>query len=987
MDDTPRDRWRRVEEIFSEAIALPESDREAYLERACGDDGELRREVDSLLRADAAAGGFGAAVEAALGEVAASVHGEPSRTFEGRRIGSYEVRGVLGRGGMGAVYSAVRADDEYRQEVAIKLVRLGADDPRIRRRFLTERQILADLDHPNIARLLDGGTTEDGLPYVVMERVEGEPIDVYCDRRGLSIDDRLRLFVRVCEAVQFAHRSLVVHRDIKPGNILVTDDGVPKLLDFGIAKLLDVPPGTAHTRTAARLMTPEYASPEQVRGETITTASDVYSLGVLLYELLTGRRPYRLAGRTPRETERAITEEEPERPSAAVTRAGGEAVEVEGAGDGSPQEVAAARGTTPHRLRRRLRGDLDKILLMSLRKEPGRRYASVEGLAEDIRRHLDGLPVRARPDSVGYRLGKFVRRHRVGVAGTAAALVVVAGLTAFYTARLAAERDRARAEAEKAERVVGFLTGLFEAADPYEARGRELTAGELLDAGAGRIERELADQPELRATMLGVIGGVYESLGLYEEAGPFLEGALELRRAEGDAGPLPRAEAMHDLAGLARDLGDYERADSLLLAAQELRRAELDPPHVDLVATLNGLGMNAFHRGDYARADSVLREATDMGRRLPPSEANIETLVVALANLGRTQSRQGNHAEAETVLREALERARAGLGEDHPGVGYYLDALAETLRLQGKPAEAVALFREAVEHGERILGADHPSTTVRLSNLAVALQNLDRHDEAIEILTRVLEHQRDVYDPDHDKLATTLNNLAASYVAKEALDEAERLYRRSLEIRRGTFGDDHPEVATTLNNLAHVAADRRDFAGALDYQRQALAIDRETLSEDHPYIGQDLVLIGIYLLGDGQVEAAGEPLRHGSDMIRSALGADHPAVAEGLHNLARYFLATGQLDKAERTVREALRIRRTALDADNWLIALSQTLLGEVLAARGSYAEAEPLLVNGYDAVRAGTTENSRHRELARQRVVEFFRSLGEPARAEAVPP
>jgi len=987
MSTTESGRWELVQEIFEAAAALPEAERAGYLEGACGEDDELRREVESLLRADAAAAGFGAALEAAVGDAAAALRSEPPPELAGRRIGAYEVRSVLGHGGMGAVYGAVRADDEYEKEVAIKLVRLGADDPDIRRRFLTERQILASLDHPNIARLLDGGTSDDGLPYVVMERVEGEPIDVYCDGRRLSVDERLRLFLRVCEAVQFAHRSLVVHRDIKPGNIMVTAEGVPKLLDFGIAKLLDVPPGAAQTRTAARLMTPEYASPEQVRGDVITTASDVYSLGVLLYELLTGRRPYRLAGRTPQETERAITEGGPERPSAAVTRPADDTGVGAGSHSSAASEVATARRTTTQRLRRRLRGDLDNILLMALRKEPSRRYASVERLAEDIRRHMEGLPVQARPDKLSYRLGKFVRRHRVGVVGTAATLLIIAGLTAFYTSRLAAERDRARAEAEKAERVASFLTGLFEAADPYEARGRELTAGELLDAGAERIDRELAGQPQLRATMMGVVGQVYESLGLYDEAAPFLEGALELRRGEASGNPLERADAMHNLADLASEMADYARAESLLTAALAIRERELIPPHADLVRTLQLHGMIAFEQADYSRADSLLREAVEMGRRLPPGGENTEVLGSALTILGRSRSRQGDHAEAEALLREALERGREDLGEDHPAVGTYLDALAETLRLQGKSEDAVEMFRQAVAHATKIYGENHPTSITRLGNLAVALQGLERQEEAIEILTRVLAHNRETFGPDHPKVAGALNNLAASYTVVGELDEAERLYLQSLEIKRKNFGDVNAEVATTLNNLAHVAADRRDFAAALDYQRQALAIDRQTLGEDHPYVGQDLVLIGIFLLGDGQVDAAAEPLRRGSEILRAALGADHPAVAVALTALGDYLVAANELEEAEEVAREALRIRRAALGEEHWETALTETLLGEILAAKGLYAEAESLLINGYEAVRAAQPEGSRHRAQAYRRVVEFLRVRGEEERAASIPP
>ena len=446
------DRWQRLQTLFNAAVEMTPDQRGAYLADACDDDLSLARQVESLLVSSDEAGQF---IEGAVEEAAASA---ARADMIGRRIGPYEVVGELGHGGMGTVYLARRADAEYESLVAIKLVR-GVHSASLLGRFRSERQILASLSHPNIARLLDGGTTPEGYPYVVMEHVDGEPIDRYCDTRHLPIEARLELFRAVCLAVQHAHKNLVVHRDLKPSNILVTQAGVPKLLDFGIAKLLD-PELAEHTvvetGTATRLLTPSYASPEQVRGENITVATDVYSLGVVLYELLTGQVPFHFRGRGALEIERVICEEEPTRPSTLVTRDGDGADTNGNAPKMSAAELSRARNLMPDRLRRRLAGDLDTIVLKALRKEPNRRYESADQFAEDVRRHLDGLPVIARVDTWTYRANKFVRRHRLGVAAAAVFIVVLLGFATAMAAqarRVARERDVASLERAKAEQV------------------------------------------------------------------------------------------------------------------------------------------------------------------------------------------------------------------------------------------------------------------------------------------------------------------------------------------------------------------------------------------------------------------------------------------------------------------------------------------------------------------------------------------------------
>ncbi len=563
-------RLRRVNEILLATLEHEPPKRGAFLDRVCKGDEQVRCEVESLLAVDPE-------LVDRLDCPVADLHGPPAVVVEGKRIGPYRVVRELGRGGMGAVFLAARADGEYDRQVAVKVLKRGLDTAEIVHRFRTERQILANLGHPYIAELYEGGTTEDHRLYFVMEHIEGEPIDRYCDARRGTIRQRIELFRKVCSAVQFAHQSLVVHRDLKPGNILVTADGEPKLLDFGVAKLLDPETGEPVTATAAglRLMTPEYASPEQVRGEPITTTSDVYSLGVMLYELLTGHRPHRLKAWQAEEVKRVICEQEPEKPSTAVSRVEEVRAEAGAIVTLTPEAVSRVRGEEPRRLRRLLSGDLDSIVLRALRKEPQYRYASVEQLSKDLRRHLEGRPVRARKGTFAYRTGKLLRRRGKELAAAAAALL----LAGVAVDRESQQRHTA-CERDRAQRISGFLVELFKVSDPSEARGNSVTAREILDRSAARIEQELEKDPELRAALMTTIGEIYGNLGLYSEATQLLETALAQRQQLHGETHLEVAETLDVLVGLlyqkgelegaeALDQGDYDGAESFIREALE----------------------------------------------------------------------------------------------------------------------------------------------------------------------------------------------------------------------------------------------------------------------------------------------------------------------------------------------------------------------------------------------------------------------------------
>jgi serine/threonine-protein kinase len=543
-------------ELFDRVVDLPPLERGPLLAEACGADRELRRSIEELLESHDRTGGIlehSETVALEQGTVALPADAGSGEPASPQRFGSYRVVRRLGEGGFGTVYLGERLDGEFEQQVAIKVLRPGHDSHEVLRRFQQERQILARLEHPHIARLLDGGTAADGRPYVVLERVEGRPIDSFCDETGLGVDGRLGLFLRVCDPVQYAHQRLVVHRDLKPGNILVTADGTPKLLDFGIAKLLGAEDGV-HTATGLRAFTPRYASPEQVRGETITTASDVYSLGVVLYELLTGRSPYRVDSTAPHELARAVVEEEPQAPSLAIRRA------ASAADDESDLGVPAGS-------HRRLRGDLDTIVLKALDKEPARRYGSVQELRSDIERHRSGLPVQARPDTLLYRSRKFVLRNRLAVAAS----LLVLGLLGGWIATLSVQSARTERALVRAQRVTELLVDVLAVADP-ESSAEEITAQQLLAAGERRVREELGGDPETRAALLGVIGEIDSHLGLREHAEELLRETLELRLELYGEVHADVVESRLRLGNLLFHLGRYEESEEQLYAALDVNR-------------------------------------------------------------------------------------------------------------------------------------------------------------------------------------------------------------------------------------------------------------------------------------------------------------------------------------------------------------------------------------------------------------------------------
>ncbi|MEM6792925.1 MAG: serine/threonine-protein kinase [Acidobacteriota bacterium] len=971
------ERWRLLDELFQEAVDLPPRERGAFLGERCRDDADLRREVEAMLAADDAESGAAdpgasddpaSAPSAAKDRLAAivlsGVDDAMAEDDDARAaaeagllplpfpaVGPYRLIEELGRGGLATVYLGERDDEQFSMQVAIKLVRRGFDSPELLERLRLERQILASLEHPNIARLVDGGTAPDGRPYFVMERIEGERIDLWCERRGLDLRGRLKLFGQVCEAVQAAHRRLVLHRDLKPSNILVTEEGVPKLLDFGIAKLLDQAEGadavaaqgfTTLTDTGMRLLTPEFASPEQVRGEALTTASDVYSLGVLLYLLVTGERPYTFERARPAEIERVVCEVEPRRPSAVVwDRAAGDEEGPTRSSLGWPRSSGG--------------DDLDKILWQVLRKEPERRYGTVASLASDLECYLADLPISARPDTLRYRTGKFVRRHRVPV--TAAVLMVlmlVAGVVATTwqapvarAAQLRAEEQRQVAEEQRiaaelqrrrAEEAANFMVELFDVSDPFRAEGerRLIDARELIGRGAESLERRLGDAPLLRATLMTTIGRVYRNLALLDESEEQLVEALDLRVGELGESADEVLDGRNELAHLRLDQERYQEAEEILEQLKEARRSRGDSERLAL--TLEHLAIAQRALGRPAEAEALLTEA--LGLRADSGDALAAARIRTI--LGQILRQQGDSAGAEGLARRALEVQRRELGDEHPQVFLTQTDLALALQDSGRLEEAEEIFVSVLENHRRVFGERNHFEISSIHNLAILLTYRRQTDRALELFALNEERVRELYGENHPAMARVYSFRAQAYQVAGEPDQAIPWARRALDLNTEHLGPEHNVSLRDANQLAGLMVATGD-PGAEEVLIGLVAAMGQVFGAEDYRLAFPLIQLGLLRLGQLEDPAAAEPsLRSALEVRRRSMPEGSWQIAEAVGHLGRCLMRLGRLEEAETLLESSSRVVRDVFEADHPMVETFARALEELRNARAGEGAERP---------------------------------------------
>jgi eukaryotic-like serine/threonine-protein kinase len=789
--------------------------------------------------------------------------GSAGAPFE--QIGPYRLLQKIGEGGMGEVWLAEQTEP-VRRKVALKLIKAGMDTKQVVARFEAERQALALMDHPAIAKVYEAGETPRGLPYFAMEHIAGEPITRYCDGHRLGTVERLKLFGLVCEGVQHAHQKGVIHRDLKPSNVLVAiQDGkpVPKIIDFGVAKATAqrLTERTMFTELGMLVGTPEYMSPEQAEmtGLNVDTRTDVYALGVILYELLTGALPFepkelRAAGYD--EIRRRIREVDPPRPSTRVSTMGE-----------ASTESAHNRGSEPGKLAGQLRGDLDWIVMKSLEKDRTRRYGSPNELAADLIRHLEHEPVLAGPPSTWYRSRKFVRRHRFGVA---VASLAVAGLGAFGVTMAVQAKTIAR-ERDRAERVSEFLVNLFKVSDPSEARGNSITAREVLDRGAAQIEKELGKEPLVQARMMLTMGIVYRNLGLYKQAEPFLTKSVDIRRKLlGERNP-DTLVSLQGLAKLYQQQARYPEAEKLYLHLVETGGEVLGPNHRDTLTAMNGLAVVYAEEGHYDKSGPIYRQVLEVRRRI--------------------------------------------LGPDHPDTLSSMNSVACNLRNEGRYAEAESLFRETVRARERVSGPDHPDTLVVEHVFAWLLFDTGRYAEAEKLARAVYETRRRVMGENHHAIANSADLLAGVLAHEGKLEEAESLYLESIELDRRSLGPEHPSTLVGMQNLAAVYVDRGKTGQAVNLFAQVLSALRRTLGQDHPSTLLCANNLGSTLIEQGRLDEAEALLKETFEKQRRLLGEKNLDTVYTMTSLASLAAARGQKSKALGLLKQAAKLGYS--DADS----------------------------------------------------------------------
>lgn len=877
-------RWQRVQSIFHEAAALPEPARLEFVQAACASDPSLAAEVFTMLRHDAGNG----LLDRQLAETAATVLMPPDPMIA-KTIGSYKIIRLLGEGGMGVVYLAERAD--LHSQVAIKVLRDAWLSLSRRERFAGEQRTLAQLNHPFIARLYDAAVLADGTPYFVMEYIEGVPLAQYCRDTRCGIHRRLELFRAVCEAVQHAHSHAVIHRDLKPSNILVRNDGTIRLLDFGIAKQIEnFDLHVDQTVTGLRLMTPAYAAPEQVRGGRIEVSTDVYSLGIILYELLTRELPFDLSNLTPAEVVNVIVDHAPGKPSAAVRRAGPE------------------RDTEAFALSKTAWTDLDVLCLKAMHKDPRRRYQSAEALIRDIDHYLKGEPLEARPDRPSYRVAKFMRRNHNAVAAAALVLLVIFGMAAFFTVRLANARDAALAEAARTEHIQKFMTSLFQGGDPEAGPDNNLRVLTLLDRGVAQA-KALNTDPAVQAELYETLGGLYENLGKLDQANTLVTSSLNLRTSIFGKDSSQVGETLVELGRLRDDQAQLPEAERLVRQGLEIENRHLAPNHPEITKATTALAKVLEDRGSYDAAIVMLTRVTSAR---PSGVPVTPELADGLYELANCHFYAGHYGTAEALNQELLPVYRGLYGEHHPRVADVLINLGAIRHDRGQYRDAEPLERQALSIVQTWYGDESPITASDLTILARTLVFENRYDEAAALLHQSLKIKEKIYGPMHPSVASSLNELGNTAVRQKKYNAAKQYFTRMLSIYHAVYGDRHYLVGIATSNLAGAYAGTGEWTRGETLFRQAVEIFTQTQSPGHINTGIARVKLGHVLLREKRYREAEAESRVGYNILISQISPRTKWLIDARSDLVQEYEALHEHTSAQRFSNELASIKTTS---------------------------------------------------------------------------
>jgi eukaryotic-like serine/threonine-protein kinase len=836
--------------------------------------------------------------DATLDFAAATPSSTSARAQDFRSIGPYRLLEKIGEGGMGQVWLAEQTAPVQRR-VALKLIRAGMYDDALLRRFQSERQSLAMMDHPSIAKVFDAGATLDGQPYFVMEYVPGETITHYCDHKKLKIRERLELFIKACEGVQHAHQKAIIHRDLKPANILVVEvDGkpTPRIIDFGLAKALSAPiDGEVFvTRVGGFVGTPGFMSPEQSDPGIldVDTRTDVYALGVILYVLLTGMLPFDMQQWKTRpfdEILRQLREEDAPSPSAKL------AVEKD-----SAIGAAERRGTQPRQLVKSLHGDLDWITMKAVEKDRARRYGTPSELAADIRRYLNHEPVIARPASAGYRLQKYVRRHRIAVSVAAMLVLLLAGFAAVQ----AAELRRITRERDRANRVTDFVTGMFKVSDPSEARGNSITAREILDKASSDIDTSLQKDPDLQAQMMDVMGRVYDNLGLYPHAQSLLQGAVDTREKILGPNNSETLTSLDNLANTLADEGRYTEAEKYERQILDIRQRMLGPKNPDTLGSMNNLAATFVEEGKFQDAEKLDRETLDLRRRVlgPDNPATLTSMY----NLGWILQQEGRYADAEILDRQTLDARRRVLGPDHPQTLASMGNVAIDLLREGKYSDAEALDRETVAGRQRVLGPDHRETLMAMTNLANDFRSQRKYADAEALSRQTLDIERRTLGPEHPTTISTMTNLGIILQEENRIPEAEKMDRETLDLDRRVLGPEYPGTLNTTSNLAIVLKLENHFTDAEKLYRENLAVEQRVDGAEHPFTLATMINLGNCLVSEGRYDEAEKLFSQTLEIERRVLRPNHPYTTATYLGLAEALAHEGKPDESLSALRDSI---------------------------------------------------------------------------------